>query len=115
MLSNYYKNRKKKTLPVLKTDKDLEAEGLARLSIDLPSFRVTDEPDSALTSSPTTSSRPSSLLFSNTSNPIPPKRPVKLEDNSLLNRHSIGFDVPGAVHTIMTPSKVNNISFLKKY
>lgn len=91
----YYKNRKKKTLPVLKTDKDLEAEGLARLSIDVPSFEITEEPTSTISEKepPTSGS----------SNPAP-HRP-RLADSNLLNRHSIGFDVPGAVHTIMTPSK----------
>ncbi|KAI9359037.1 6-phosphofructo-2-kinase-domain-containing protein [Pilaira anomala] len=115
MLSNYYRNRKKKSLPVLKTDKDLEAEGLARLSIDLPSFRVTDEPDSALTSSPTTNTRPNSVVASPSgsssaaaaaasaaSAQTPPRRD-RLDDHLLVNRHSVGFDVPGAVHTIMTP------------
>lgn len=99
MLSHYYRNRKNKTLPVLKTEKDLEAEGLARLSIDLPSFQVTDEPDSALTTSPTTTSRPNSFM----NNPAI-SRP-RAEDTSSLSRYSVGFDVPGAVHTIMTPSK----------
>jgi 6-phosphofructo-2-kinase len=100
MLAQYYKNRKKKTLPVLKTDKDLEVEGLARLSIDLPSFQVTDEPESVLRTSPPTS-RPNSPFVNN----IQSRRP-KVEDSSLLYRHSVGFDVPGAVHTIMTPSKI---------
>lgn len=102
MLSHYYRNRKNKTLPVLKTEKDLEAEGLARLSIDLPSFQVTDEADSAITASPTTSSRPNSFIINNVVT-----RRHKAEDTALLSRYSIGFDVPGAVHTIMTPSKCN--------
>lgn len=110
MLSQYYKNRKKKTLPVLKTDSDLEVEGLARLSIDLPSFQVTEEPDSVTTppasspsaAAPATSS--SSASHSNNLEHSQSYRP-KVDDISLLNRHSVGFDVPGAVHTIMTPSK----------
>lgn len=89
----YYKNRKKKTLPVLKTDKDLEAEGLARLSIDVPSFEITEEPTSTISEKEPPTSGSSSPA---------PHRP-RLADSNLLNRHSIGFDVPGAVHTIMTP------------
>ncbi|KAG2204588.1 hypothetical protein INT47_012647 [Mucor saturninus] len=98
MLSHYYRNRKNRTLPVLKTEKDLEAEGLARLSIDLPSFQVTDEPDSAISASPTVASRHNSFILDN-----PATRRPKAEDTASLSRYSIGFDVPGAVHTIMTP------------
>lgn len=100
MLSHYYRNRKNKTLPVLKTEKDLEAEGLARLSIDLPSFQVTDEPDSAITASPTAASGHNSFVLEN-----PAILRPKAEGHAFTSRYSIGFDVPGAVHTIMTPSK----------
>jgi hypothetical protein len=107
MLSDYHKNRRNKTLPVLKTDKDLEAEGLARLSIDLPAFRVTDEPDIASPLSGIESSRPNSFISQHgtSQGPSYPYRPSKFDSGSLSNRHSVGFDVPGAVHTIVTPSK----------
>jgi hypothetical protein len=104
MLSDYHKNRRNKTLPVLKTDKDLEAEGLARLSIDLPAFRVTDEPDVTSPLSSVDSSRPNSFISHHGSQgPSYQYRP-KFASGPLANRHSVGFDVPGAVHTIVTPS-----------
>lgn len=106
MLSDYHKHRRNKTLPVLKTDKDLEAEGLARLSIDLPAFHVTDEPDIASPLSGIESSRPNSFIsYHNLQGPSYQYRP-KVESGSHANRHSVGFDVPGAVHTIITPSKI---------
>ncbi|KAG1438415.1 hypothetical protein G6F56_012644 [Rhizopus delemar] len=66
--------RERKTLPVLKTDREVEEEGLGRLSLDVP---FTDEPET-----------------------IP--HPIKSRLAASGARHSIGFDVPGAVHTIMT-------------
>ncbi|CAO3669974.1 unnamed protein product [Rhizopus stolonifer] len=66
--------RERKTLPVLKTDREVEEEGLGRLSLDVP---FTDEPET-----------------------IP--HPIKSRLVASGARHSIGFDVPGAVHTIMT-------------
>ncbi len=98
---NYYRNRKKKTLPVLKTDKDLEAEGLARLSLDLPSFQISEEPESTIETDP-------QLSKANSGSSTPSVHRPRIDNAHLLNRHSIGFDVPGAVHTIMTPSKYNN-------
>jgi 6-phosphofructo-2-kinase len=108
MLSQYYKNRKKKTLPVLKTDKDLEVEGLARLSIDLPSFQVTSEESDDGAADSTTQAPPAETGSTSRSTLVDNIQPyrLKIEDSSLINRHSVGFDVPGAVHTIMTPSKI---------
>ncbi|KAI8373916.1 6-phosphofructo-2-kinase-domain-containing protein [Blakeslea trispora] len=92
MLSDYHKIQRNRTLPVLKTEKDLEAEGIARLSIDLPSTQLTDEPESVKVAPSQTESSKTPLAKS------------KLTEVGLLAaRHSIGFDVPGAVHTIITP------------
>lgn len=92
MLSEYRRIQRNKTLPVLKTEKDLEAEGIARLSIDLPSIQLTDEPESVKVAPSQTESSKTPLTRS------------KLTEVGLLAaRHSIGFDVPGAVHTIVTP------------
>jgi uncharacterized protein (UPF0335 family) len=66
-----------KSLPVLKTDRDLELEGLARLASEISRLEL--EPRKTLLKPPT--------------------------DDVYGHRHSIGFDVPGAVHTILTPSK----------
>jgi hypothetical protein len=77
----------RKALPVLKTDKEVEEEGFERLSLDLPSFHVTEEPES----------------IKKTNDPIVKTRMAE-RSGPYVARHSIGFDVPGAVHTIMTPS-----------
>lgn len=106
LFSRYNRNGRNKTLPVLKTDKDLEAEGLARLSIDLPSFQVTDEADRPLTSSPSTAEIAHAFVSRTEGAPAPAfHRPQLDENGGFANRHSVGFDVPGAVHTIITPSK----------
>ncbi|CEJ02236.1 hypothetical protein RMCBS344292_16246 [Rhizopus microsporus] len=76
----------RKALPVLKTDKEVEEEGFERLSLDLPSFHVTEEPES----------------IKKTNDPIVKTRLAE-RSGPYVARHSIGFDVPGAVHTIMTP------------
>ncbi|KAG1294665.1 hypothetical protein G6F66_005006 [Rhizopus arrhizus] len=76
-------DRSRKTLPVLKTDREVEEEGLGRLSIDAPpSF--TEEPES----------------ISKKTDPVIKTKLAAIASGA---RHSIGFDVPGAVHTIMTP------------
>ncbi|KAF1807219.1 6-phosphofructo-2-kinase-domain-containing protein [Mucor lusitanicus] len=105
LFSKYNRNRRNRPLPVLKTDKDLEAEGLARLSIDLPNFQVTDEADRPLTSSPSTTSEIAHAFASRTEGAPAPAfhRPKLDEHGGFANRHSVGFDVPGAVHTIVTP------------
>lgn len=76
-------DRSRKTLPVLKTDREVEEEGLGRLSIDAPPF--TEEPES----------------ISKKTDPVIKTKLAAIASGA---RHSIGFDVPGAVHTIMTPS-----------
>ncbi|GAN11364.1 6-phosphofructo-2-kinase [Mucor ambiguus] len=104
LFSKYNRNRRNRPLPVLKTDKDLEAEGLARLSIDLPNFQVTDEADHPLTSSPSTSEIAHAFVSRTEGAPAPAFHRPKLDEHGgFANRHSIGFDVPGAVHTIVTP------------
>lgn len=106
LFSKYNRNRRNRPLPVLKTDKDLEAEGLARLSIDLPNFQVTDEADRPLTSSPSTSEIAHAFASRTEGAPAPAFHRPKLDEHGgFANRHSVGFDVPGAVHTIVTPSQ----------
>ncbi|CEP14530.1 hypothetical protein [Parasitella parasitica] len=102
----YNRNRPDKTLPVLKTDKDLEAEGLARLSIDLSTTQVTDEVDHTHTlgSSPSTSEIAHAFASRAEGASTVALQRTKLDDHGgFANRHSVGFDVPGAVHTIITP------------
>ncbi|KAI8641517.1 6-phosphofructo-2-kinase-domain-containing protein [Parasitella parasitica] len=102
----YNRNRPDKTLPVLKTDKDLEAEGLARLSIDLPGPQATDEDGHtrALGSSPSTSEIAHAFASRAECAGSSTLHRTKLDDHGgFANRHSVGFDVPGAVHTIITP------------
>jgi hypothetical protein len=92
-------HRPDKALPILKTDKDLEVEGLARLSLDLASFNITDEQDRLMPESP----QEIQEIQKEKPPAITKQRPRY--PNILNARHSIGFDVPGAVHTILTPSK----------
>ncbi|KAI7902654.1 6-phosphofructo-2-kinase-domain-containing protein [Cokeromyces recurvatus] len=105
IFSRYNATRRNRTLPVLKTDKDLEAEELARFSLDLPSFQVTEEPENTIMSSDVTTNE----CNTDDDQPIlhqsikPPIRKKRLEESTIVARHSIGFDVPGAVHTIITP------------
>lgn len=100
IFSRYHiSDRPDKALPVLKTDKDLEAEELARLSIDLPSFQVTDEKNHCVAESP------KEMTEKDPKDYIDTKPKPKFPNINISNRHSVGFDIPGAVHTILTPSK----------
>ncbi|KAI9485700.1 MAG: 6-phosphofructo-2-kinase-domain-containing protein [Benjaminiella poitrasii] len=111
IFSRYNTNRQNRTLPVLKTDKDLEAEEMARLSLDLPSFQVTEEPESISTAMSSSNAPMATTNESHAMSKQPelsrPNKPLaiktKLDELSLVTRHSVGFDVPGAVHTIITP------------
>ncbi|KAI8968439.1 6-phosphofructo-2-kinase-domain-containing protein [Mycotypha africana] len=93
-----YHERKDKHLPVLKKDEDWEAEDWSRLS---------------LSQSPQQEIEPEIPVMVEESNkdeqqvkqqPLKAASPFKLDDYTLVNRHSVGFDVPGAVHTIVTPN-----------
>lgn len=93
-------HRPDKTLPAVKTDNEIEAEGIARLSLDLASLNITDEQHhNDMTESP--------QELPSQQQPESPKykpRP-KYPHPGIHARHSIGFDVPGAVQTILTPRK----------
>lgn len=109
IFSRYHiSDRPDKTLPVLKTDQDLEAEEWARLSMDLPSFQVTDEQNNVVTDSPKEMPESDKKDYVD----IKQKPNPRFPDVNISNRHSVGFDIPGAVHTILTPSKKKITTYL---
>lgn len=118
---NNHHNDRRKTLPEVKVEKDLDEDNLPKRVLPIlaaphiSSIQESDENSADMMENQT--------VVPNIANPaaIKPKSAVpgwlrlNEEDDtahkdSLRMRHSIGLDVPGAVRTITTPSK-----FLKSY
>ncbi|ORY91882.1 6-phosphofructo-2-kinase-domain-containing protein [Syncephalastrum racemosum] len=113
---DYY--RRRKTLPVLKTDEEIEQE---THSSSPPN--TTGSPPSSGASS---ANNPSSPCPSPSSSTTPTSRTIAAadqsdsqhwlqlspdiadeDDTSYMTRHALGFDVPGAVHSVRTPKLRN--------
>lgn len=82
----------KKTLPVVSKEQDLEDDTISRRVLPL------------LTSP--SNSPPQEQQDTNIASAVSNWLRLNVDDNAYRNRHSIGLDVPGAVHTITTPSNV---------
>lgn len=80
----------RKTLPVVNREQDLEEENITRHVLPLLSVGEEEKEDKRQEQE-------------NGQNASAVPSWLKLETNRI--RHSIGLDVPGAVHTIRTPSK----------
>lgn len=111
---------RRKTLPVVKVEKDLDEENLPKRVLPILAaphispIQENDEDELILEETRV----PSSIDISTMKPPsaIPSWLKLAPENNSSSNssesggsmrvRHSVGLDVPGAVHTISTPSKL---------
>jgi 6-phosphofructo-2-kinase len=116
-MNNHFNDRRK-TLPEVKVEKDLEEDKLPKRVLPIlaaphiSSIQESDE-DSTDIITENQSETPTSIVGPTAIKPqsaIPSWLRLNSEDDdmskdSLRMRHSIGLDVPGAVHTITTPSK----------
>ncbi|CEG81018.1 hypothetical protein RMATCC62417_15268 [Rhizopus microsporus] len=83
----------KKTLPVVSKEQDLEDDTISRRVLPL-------------LASPSNSPPQERQQDNNIASAVSNWLRLNVDDNAYRNRHSIGLDVPGAVHTITTPSNL---------
>lgn len=110
---DYY--RRRKTLPVLKTDEEIEQETHS----SSPPNTAGSPPSSGASSannpsspcpSPSSSTGPTAHIIADEADSqrwlqLSPDITEDDEDTSYMTRHALGFDVPGAVHSVRTPSR----------
>lgn len=101
---------RRKTLPVVKIEHDLDEEHLPKRVLPILGAPYSPEREEALYDEPV------SPLDTTIPTAVPTWLKLASEENTQKGnpnarvRHSVGLDVPGAVHTITTPSKVYTFS-----
>lgn len=108
--------QRRKTLPVVRIEEDLDEEHLPRrvLPILAAPYSPIPEGDQLNIDEPVSPLDKSGSSLPTPTTAVPSWLQLAPEDNTMNYvpstrvRHSVGLDVPGAVHTITTPSKVLN-------
>lgn len=109
---NNTNNDRRKTLPVVKIEKDLDEEHLPKRVLPILGAPYSPEIEETIADEPV------SPLSASVPTAVPSWLKLAPEDNTYTynsktrTRHSVGLDVPGAVHTITTPSKYQVIIVL---